>query len=270
MSDASSDRLLGELTFQDVSRLLSPRSVLVLPVGSIEQHGPHLPLNTDVLIAEALSAAIVERWAGTFDLWQLPAISVSLAREHEWAAGSLSLSVAGMTQLIHDLGRTIRRSLPTRNLFIVNAHGGNRGILEALCRDLRADLELNVCVFHPAALSDGAGEGPVPEIHAGKNETSIMLAIAPHLVRLDRLSKEATRTEAQSVQETILDPAVTWPWSSSDAALADAGVIGSPHAATREFGEQLIEAVVARAGGVLQRLVTHAVTSEPVSSVLPC
>src|SRR3974390_1006517 len=154
MSDARSERLLGELTFHDVSRLLTPLSVLILPIGSIEQHGPHLPLSTDVLIAEALSAAIVKSWVDTFDLWRLPTISVSLAREHEWAAGTLSLSVSGATQLIHDLGRTIRRSLPTRNLLILNAHGGNRGILEALVRDLRADMELNVCTFHPAPLAD--------------------------------------------------------------------------------------------------------------------
>src|SRR5690349_4284770 len=144
MPDA--DRFLGELTFQDVSRLLSAHSVLVLPVGSLEQHGPHLPLNTDALIAEALSAATIERWADAFDLWRLPTVAISLAREHEWAFGTLSFSVEGMTGVIRDLGRAIRRSLPTRNLLILNGHGGNRGILEALARDLSIDMELNVCV----------------------------------------------------------------------------------------------------------------------------
>lgn len=255
MPDASSDRLLGELTFQDVSRRLSAHSVLILPIGSIEQHGPHLPLNTDVVIAEALSAAIVKRWSGSFDLWRLPAISVSLAREHEWAAGTLSLSVLGMTQLILDLGRTIRRSLPTRNLLILNGHGGNRGILEALVRDFRADMQLNVCIFHPAALSDGGGSGLIPEIHAGKNETSIMLAIAPQLVRLERLSKDAAKADANAVQEKILDLTVTWAWRSNDKGLADAGIIGYPHEATSEFGQRLIENAVTRAGDVIKRLI---------------
>lgn len=255
MPDARSERLLGELTFHDISRLLTARSVLILPIGSIEQHGPHLPLNTDVLIAEALSAAIVKRWMGTFDLWMLPTISVSLAREHEWAAGTLSLSVSGMTQLIHDSGRTIRRSLPTRNLLILNGHGGNRGILEALVRDLRADMELNVCTFHPAALSDdGAGGGAIPEIHGGKNETSIMLAVAPQLVRLDRLSNDATKANAVHVHETILDLAVTWPWTSDDGSLSQGGVIGDPQRATVEFGHRLIEEAVHRAGVVIKQL----------------
>src|SRR5690242_18006520 len=100
MASAGSERLLGELTFPDVARLLSARSVLVLPISSIEQHGPHLPRNTDVSVAEAISQAIVRRWAGTFDLWQLPTVSISFAREHEWAAVTQSLSAPGMLQLI--------------------------------------------------------------------------------------------------------------------------------------------------------------------------
>jgi creatinine amidohydrolase len=253
MPTAGSERLLGELTFQDIARLLGAASVLVLPIGSIEQHGPHLPLNTDVLIAETIAARIMTRWANMFDLWRMPTVSVSLAREHEWASGTLSLSVEGMTRLMRDLARTIRRSLPTRNLLILNAHGGNRGILEALMRDLRLDNGLNVCAFHPAALSDGAGPGAVSEIHGGKNETAIMLEIAPHLVRLDRLAKE-TIGNANAVQAAILDPAVTWPWCSDDARLAHLGVIGDAHAATSELGRQLVDQAAERAGDILKKL----------------
>jgi creatinine amidohydrolase/Fe(II)-dependent formamide hydrolase-like protein len=159
-----------------------------------------------------------------------------------------------VTQLIHDLGRTIRRSLPTRNLLILNGHGGNRGILEALVRDLRADMELNVCTFHPAALSDRAGAGAIPEIHGGKNETSIMLAVAPQLVRLDRLSNDATKANAVHVHETILDLAVTWPWTSDDGSLSQGGVIGDPQTATIEFGHRLVEEAVQRAGVIIRQL----------------
>jgi len=250
-----SSRLLAELTFQEVARELTRRSILILPIGSIEQHGPHLPLNTDVMIAETLSESIARRWGGGFDLWCLPTVAFSLAREHEWALGTLSLSVAGMTQLIHDLGRAIHRSLPTRNLLIVNAHGGNRGILEALVRDLRIDMELNVCVYHPAALSDGAAAGPIPEVHGGKNETSIMLAISPSRVPLSLFPQHARKTDADRVRKTILDPAVTWPWTSKDQSLGAFGVIGDPHAATAEIGERLIDQAVERAGDVLEQLI---------------
>ena len=254
MPSAGSDRLLGELTYQDVSKNIGARSVLILPVGSIEQHGPHLPLNTDVVIAERLAARIVARWGEALDLWRLPTIAVSLAREHEWAPGTLSLSVEGMTALVRDLGRTIGRALPTRNLLILNGHGGNRGILEALVRDLRIDFGLNVCVFHPAALSDGKAAGGVPEIHGGKNETSLMLALAPNLVRRERIASAGKIADADLAEESILDLSVTWPWSSDDVRLATQGVIGGPCDAAAEFGEQLIEAAVAAAGRILEQL----------------
>ena len=103
-----------------------------------------------------------------------------------------------MTALLHDLGREIARALPARNLAIVNGHGGNRGILEALAQDLRADCGLNVCVLHPAVWAEIEPDAAVPEIHGGKNETSMMLAIAPHLVRTDRIARlEAARRTAK-------------------------------------------------------------------------
>ncbi len=253
MSSVGSDRLLGELTYQHVFTKITARSVLILPVGSIEQHGPHLPLNTDVVIAEGLAARIIARWGETLDLWRLPTVSVSLAREHEWAAGTLSLSVYGMTALMRDLGRTIARALTTRNLLILNGHGGNRGILEALVRDLRADCGLNVCVFHPAALSDGKNGGGVLEIHGGKNETSLMLALAPHLVRRERMTSAAIANPA-AIEERILDLSVTWPWSSDDVRLAADGVIGDPREAMAEIGEKLIETAVSAAGKIINQL----------------
>jgi creatinine amidohydrolase len=254
MPSAGLDRLLGDLTYQDVSSKISARSVLILPVGSIEQHGPHLPLNTDIVIAEGMASRIVARWGEALDLWRLPTVSVSLAREHEWAAGTLSLSTKGMTALLRDLGRTIARALPTRNLFILNGHGGNRGILEALMRDLRADFGLNVCVFHPAALSDGTNEYSVAEIHGGRNETSLMLALAPHLVRHERIASGGQIANPSLVKESILDLSVTWPWSSGDARLSADGVIGDPHAATAEFGERLIETAASAAGKIIKQL----------------
>src|SRR3974390_3774386 len=73
-------RAIGELTSTEIATRLNARSILCLPIGSIEQHGPHLPLNTDAVLAEELTRRIVARWAGSLDLWQLPALTIGLAR----------------------------------------------------------------------------------------------------------------------------------------------------------------------------------------------
>lgn len=254
MPNALPSRLIGELTFPEISKLLSESSILCLPIGSIEQHGPHLPLNTDVVLAEEFTRRIISRWGEPLDLWQLPTLSISLAREHEWAPGTMSLSIQGMTAFMRDLGREIARALPARNLVIINGHGGNRGILEALTQDLRADFGLNVCVLHPAVWAEDDANAGIPEIHGGKNETSMMLAIAPHLVRRDQIAQLKNPPGSEAIREAILDRAVSWPWTTDDKRIADMGVIGDAKAASAEFGERLLGRMIEAAGGVLKKL----------------
>jgi len=254
MADAPA-RLIGELTFADIATQLGGRSIVCLPFGSIEQHGPHLPLNTDAVLAEAFTRRIVERWAPKIDLWQLPTLNIGLAREHEWAAGTLSLSVETVTSMVKDLGRAVAR-LPTRNLAIINCHGGNRGILDALILDLRADFGLNVCVLHPAVWAETMEASPdIPEIHGGKIETSLMLAIAPQLVRMDRLGQIKTKPDVAAIKRIILDKAVSWPWTTDDKRIAAMGVIGNAAGATPELGQKLIAHIVEQAGRALGQLV---------------
>jgi creatinine amidohydrolase/Fe(II)-dependent formamide hydrolase-like protein len=257
MPDAGPGRLIGELTFLEISKFLSERSILCLPIGSIEQHGPHLPLNTDVVLAEGFTRRIISRWGEALDLWQLPTMSISLAREHEWAPGTMSLSIQGMTTFMRDLGREIVRALPAHNLVVINGHGGNKGILEALAQDLRADFDLNVCILHPAALAEVNANVAIPEIHGGKNETSMMLAIAPQLVRRDLIAQLKNPPDGEAIRKTILQKGVTWPWTTDDKRLADMGVIGDAHAASAEFGQRIVDHVVETAGGVLKQLLDN-------------
>ena len=254
MARPANSRVIGELTYQEIASSLSADSILCVPMGSMEQHGPHLPLNTDTVLAEAFTRRIVERWGKAYDLWQLPSMTVSLAREHEWAPGTLSLSIEGMTRIVRDLGREIARSLPPRNLAIINGHGGNRGILEALAQDLRADFGLNVCILHPTTWADINAASKTPEIHGGKNETSMMLAVAPHLVRTDQIVRLQAAPRADAVRTTILDPSVTWPWTTDEKAIAESGVIGDAKSASAEFGKQLLDKIAETAGGVFKQL----------------
>jgi len=147
--------------------------------------------------------------------------------------------------------------LPARNLAIINGHGGNRGILEALIQDLRADFGLNVCVLHPSNWVEVDAKAAIPEIHAGKNETSMMLAAAPQLVRCDQIAQLKNPPDAQAIRTTILDRGVSWPWTTDDKRLADTGVIGDAKAASAEFGEKIFDSVVEKAGPVLNQLLDH-------------
>src|ERR1700716_121279 len=160
----SAVRSVGELTSPEIFQYLTETSILCLPIGAIEQHGAHLPLDTDVVVAEELTRRIVARWGDELDLWRLPAVSISLSREHDWAPGTLSLSIQNFVALLRDLARDIARALPARNLAIVNGHGGNRGVLDNLIHELRGDFALNACVIHPFDLSKVDTHATSPDV----------------------------------------------------------------------------------------------------------
>jgi len=251
---AQTSRVVGELAFSEISELLRDTSILCLPLGAIEQHGPHLPLDTDVVVAEGLTRRIVARWGDEFDLWQLPALPIGLSREHDWAPGTLSLSIACFVALLRDLARSLTRALPARNLVIVNGHGGNRGVLENLLYELRGDFGLNSCAIHPFDLARIESTPGAPDIHGGKSETSVMLALAPDRVRMKRLAAADSSHRPEAVEALIFDRGATWPWRSDNRGLGQDGVIGDPRGASAELGRDIIERVVSECGHVFHRL----------------
>ncbi len=257
MGRSPSRRAIGALTFPEISRRLKDSSILCLPIGAIEQHGAHLPLDTDVVVAEELTRALIARWGDRFDLWQLPTLPISLSREHDWAPGTLSLSVQTFAALLKEIGREIVRALPARNLAIVNGHGGNRGILENLLHELRGDLALNCCVIHPFDLAKPAPGAAVGDVHGGADETSVMLALAPDLVRSDLIASPPPPQATDSVAALIFDHGVTWPWRSDDPRLAQNGIIGDPSAASAERGRAMVESMMEAAAPVFARLLEN-------------
>jgi len=256
-------RTIGELTSPEISRALKDNSILCLPLGAIEQHGPHLPLDTDVVIAEGLTRRIVARWGDEFDLWQLPTLPIGLSREHDWAPGTLSLSIQGFAALLRDLAGTMVRALPARNLAIVNGHGGNRGILDNLLHELQGDFGLNACVIHPFDLAKVTSGETAPDVHGGLSETSVMLVLAPDLVRREHIERAAASPEAAAIKALIFDRGASFPWRTDDPRLAHAGVIGDARAASPQLGQALIDSVVAEARGVLARLLENQKLTRP-------
>jgi creatinine amidohydrolase len=251
-------RVYGECTSPQVSRELTGKAVLCLPVGSTEQHGPHLPLATDTIIAERFAAALADHVSGQHDLWLLPAIPFGLSAEHAWAPGTISLDTVTFTVLIRQLVGEYLRATSARRLVIVNGHGGNRGILEALQCELIANYGLVSCVIHPLALATAElSTGPF-DIHAGIGETSLMLHLAPELVNMDTLAGHGgvTQQQAEAVNRLIRDRGVTWPWSSNDPDIAEAGIIGDPSGASASFGRAVFVSALEAAARAVTRLPT--------------
>ena len=253
-SMASASRAVGDLTSPEVAQRLRETSILCLPIGAIEQHGGHLPLNTDVIVAEELTRRIIARWGEELDLWQLPTVSIGLSREHDWAPGTLSLTTQSFVALLRDMARDLVRALPARNLAIVNGHGGNRGILDNLIRDFAGDFWLNACVIHPFDLSKAETSA---DVHGGKSETSVMLALAPQLVRRDMIAPASSPPDTEAVAALIFDRGVSFPWRTDDPRLTANGVIGDAHAASPELGQAIVDSVVAETRGVLRRLLEN-------------
>jgi creatinine amidohydrolase len=245
------------LTAPEVELQLNPHSVLCLPVGSYEQHGPHLPLHTDTVIAEGFAARLVERHGQRYGMWTLPALPFGLSLEHAWSPGTISLRLRLFADLLDVVVGEVVRATPARRLLIINGHGGNRGILEAAMYELGRAHGIGICAVHPISLSSVKVETPVPEVHAGVRETSVMLAMDPGHVYLDRLPQAFLPDESQyyEVSRAIINRGTTWPWTSNGPGLSTLGVTGGdPRSASAELGESIIASALDACDDVLERL----------------
>lgn len=259
MTAASDERAYGRLTAPRVPAEMNERSILCLPVGSLEQHGPHLPLGTDTVIAERFAAHLAAHVAGRHDLWVAPTVPWGISPEHAWAPGTVTLDIQLYTALVTALVEEYIRSTSVRTVLIVNGHGGNRGALQALVHQLLRTHDATCCVLHPTTLAAGRTtvDGELPEIHAGISETSLMLALAPEQVRLNLLPAEThpASSQREQIQRLVLDRGVTWPWASDDPTLSTYGVIGGdPRRSSAEFGQKLLSAALRASADVLDRL----------------
>lgn len=236
-----------ELTAPEVADL-SPDGVAVLPIGAIEQHGPHLPLITDLLVAESLARDAMAAWGDAHDLWLLPALACTKSNEHAWAPGTLWLSATTMMAVVDDLGRSVAKT-PLGKLVFLNGHGGNSALLEVCARELRLNYGLATFVMDPSV--------PPPDAdglaHGGKDETSVMLHLRPDLVDMSR-AKRNVPDQLATYKRVKLGGTVQFGWLGDD--FGTDGTIGDPTLATAEHGKVLYEAMLATAGEALGEIAT--------------
>ncbi|HKO44904.1 MAG TPA: creatininase family protein [Pyrinomonadaceae bacterium] len=250
-------RHLGSLTALEVEAMVSADSVLCLPIGAHEQHGPHLPINTDTILAEGFALEVIERWGSQYDIWLLPTIPYGPSPEHLWSAGTVSLSIGSFSEIVLSTCESVAAAVSAKNLMVINGHGGNRGILEALGYEVQKRAGLNMCVTHPTSLSKVRCDSALPEIHGGMSETSVMLALTESSVHMDRLpeSDVARAPNPESIRKLILDRGTTWPWTSDDPSIAYHGIIGDASKANLDLGLRIVESAIEEYGKVLSCLV---------------
>jgi mycofactocin system creatininase family protein len=211
---------IADLTWTDVRD--GPSRTLVVPVGSVEQHGPHLPLFTDVAIAEAVARRVV---GDDPALVLAPAVPYGAAGEHEGFPGTVSIGHEALRLLLVELGRSACRW--ASRLVFVNGHGGNVGSIVEAVTLLRYE-------GRDAAWVPCMAPGVSGDAHAGRTETSLMLALSPGTVREDAAAPGAT----EPLRELL--PRMR---AGGVAAVSPNGILGDPMGAGADEGHALLTAI---------------------------
>ena len=224
---------------------MHPGSILVQPLGAVEQHGPHLPFSTDLVIADRVATEAVERVGADLDVWMLPPLAYTKSNEHAWSAGTIWLSATTLLAVLDDIGRCVATT-PARKLVFLNGHGGNSALVAAANRELRLAHGLMTFLAHPSIPPDQGGTSAAGElgmgIHGGTDETSLMLHLAPDLVDMSVATRNVPEHLADN-DHVRFGGSVAFGWLSND--FGPDGHIGDPTPATAELGAQLFEGAVA-------------------------
>ncbi|MFW6090363.1 MAG: mycofactocin biosynthesis peptidyl-dipeptidase MftE [Actinomycetota bacterium] len=198
------------------------RPLVLVPVGSVEQHGPHLPLDTDAVVAEGVVARVAQL-LGDEHVFVAPALAYGASGEHQMFAGTSSIGTDALRLLVVELVRSM--STWAGSIVLGNGHGGN---VTALAGAVAQLLDEGHDVAWVPCTPDGA------DAHAGYAETSLMLHLRPRAVRLDRAEPGNTAPLEE-----------LWPALHRDgvAAVSANGVLGDPSGASAGAGARLLEAV---------------------------
>ncbi|HEX3707749.1 MAG TPA: mycofactocin biosynthesis peptidyl-dipeptidase MftE [Mycobacteriales bacterium] len=209
---------LADLSWPEVEarNRVGRATVLAVPLGATEQHGPHLPLSTDTDVAIALCEALAE---ARDDIVVAPAMAYGSSGEHEGFAGTLSIGQEAVELVVVELVRSAMRTFDA--VLVVSAHGGNLECVSRAVTRLR-DEGHDVKLFAPVAGGDA---------HAGRTETSLMLALAPARVRMSAAAPGDPRPMAE------LLPLLK---KSGVRSVSASGVLGDPYGAGAAEGEALI------------------------------
>jgi creatinine amidohydrolase len=233
-----------DIYWPDIGAAGPSRWIAVLPLAATEQHGPHLPAGTDVMIGKAYLERVRELLPPTLPVTFLPLQPVGISTEHIDYPGTLTLSTEAALKSWMALGESVARS-GVRKLVMVTSHGGNSAAMTLVAQDLRAQHGLFVVTTSWSRLSAPDGLFSAEElrhgIHGGAVETSIMLARYPHAVRKDAIADfrpSSIEIEKEYRWLSTQRPAA-FAWQAQD--LHESGAAGDATQASADKGEKLID-----------------------------
>lgn len=230
---------------------LAAQTVAILPVGAVEQHGPHLPLKVDTALVEGVVDAALPLMAADVPVLVLPTQAIGLSLEHQDYAGTLSLSPAALLAVWTELGVCVARA-GVKKLLIFNAHGGNVSSMDIVARQLR--MQCGLLVYHsswfnlpqPAGVNEAfSAHEHRFGVHGGETETSMMLHLAPELVRMEHARNFASSSEVRARQFPILGngKSAKLGWAMQD--YNPQGAAGNAAAADAQRGQALVQGAAA-------------------------
>jgi creatinine amidohydrolase len=236
--------LWAELTSNDFRALDPERTIAILPIAAIEQHGPHLPVMTDTAIGEGMLALLEDRLPSGLSVLALPMQAVGKSNEHLLSPGTLSLSADTLSRVLLEIGESVHRA-GLRKMVLANSHGGNTSVLANVARELRVRLEMLVVATSWSRFGLPGGMYDAVEvqhgIHAGDIETSLMLQFRPDLVRMVDAKNFVSSAIAMEKEFTHLsaDGKHGFGWIAQD--LNAEGAVGDASKATADKGRKTAE-----------------------------
>ena len=247
-----------DLTTTDLAAVDAERVIALLPVGATEQHGPHLPLGTDRMIADALAGAVLAGAGDDPAVLVLPTQAIGDSLEHAAFPGTLTAQPETLIALWCDIGYSLART-GIRKLAILNTHGGQPQVVDIVAQRLRAECDMLVARINSFMLGtpdefiseDEAAFG----YHGGALETSVMLHIAPRQVRAGEVDNFSTEARRLAQENTVLRAEAHTPgeagiaWMAQD--LNPRGAMGDATQGSAEAGQQLVEHMAAHVLAVL-------------------
>ena len=250
----SSSRDLSALRAPELPSALTKNSIIVLPLGAIEQHGPHLPLRTDFVVADEVSRAAVHSVGEETDAWILPTLPFTKSNEHAWSAGTMWLSATTLMAVLDDIARSVA-STSARKLLFVNGHGGNSALTAMMNREIRLKWGLQTFLAHPHMPADQGGSSAASElgmgVHGGMDETSVMLHLRPELVDMSLAVRRVPEKLADN-EHVRFGGRVAFGWLSND--FFPDGHIGDPTGANAEVGKQMFNSAVSSLGDAIREI----------------